>query len=172
MRHNIFNEGYKQLKVSLVNTCIALSNNENTTAAVSKEIIEKVTESLRLTKEQVVFEAANILPLIFEYEPSVWDLFTREHHKVMNLHTQLEQMVKTFSYCTNELIQVDLIAAIGEAFNHFIMIQYNHMDDEEAILNEILWRHYSDETLKQVNDYNTVILTLLKNQKYKTAKAA
>ena len=47
----------------------------------------------------------------------------------------------------NKLAVMELIS---ESFTEFVLLNYNHMDDEEAVLNEILWRYYNDTSIKQI----------------------
>ena len=52
-------------------------------------------------------------------------------------------------------------------------MNYNHMDDEEAVLNEILWRYYSDQFIMQMeNELKTVINGPTKQSKKKALQMA
>lgn len=96
MRYNIFNQVHRTLKEALLSTCISLSRNGDWNISYASEAIRKAEEVLQICDEQVKYEAMNILPFIFEYEPAVWNMYTSEHHKVMNLSRNLENLVQSF----------------------------------------------------------------------------
>src|SRR5919107_5897255 len=96
MRYNIFNQVHRPLKLALISTCISLSRNGDWNLLAATEAIRKVEEVLQLFKEQVQNESLHIFPFIFEYEPSVWAMYSSEHHKGMNLVHQLETLVESF----------------------------------------------------------------------------
>ncbi|WP_020601312.1 hypothetical protein [Segetibacter koreensis] len=150
MRYNIFNQVHRPLKECLLSTCIYLSRNGDWNIATAVEAIYKVEEVLELCDEQVKYETVNILPFIFEYEPSVWNSYTSEHHKIANLSLSLESLIKSFYKMQGAENKLAVMELISENFNEFMLLNYNHMDDEEAVLNEILWRYYNDVFIKQI----------------------
>lgn len=152
MRHNIFNHIHHQFKVELLNTCLELDNQDKFDLKETSAAINKVVKVLRLYKDLVSYEASYLLPLIFEYEPSIWDCYTREHHKGMNQLREIEVLVKTFRASKRKEEKSTIVEFLRWAFNDFMIQNYNHMDDEEEVLNEILWRYYPDKTILEAQD--------------------
>lgn len=145
------------MKLALLSTCISLSRNGDWDILSASESIGKVEEVLQVFSHQLKSEASCILPFIFEYEPSVWSLYTSEHHKAMNLSYNLENMIYSFHTLKNEDDKLMVMEMISENFNEFVLFNYNHMDDEEAVLNEILWRYYNDNFIGQI-EYELKVL--------------
>ncbi len=172
MRYNIFNQIHRPLKESLLSTCISLSRNRDWNVSSALEAIRKVEEALQICDEQVKFEAINILPYIFEYEPSVWNMYTSEHHRVMNMARSLESLVRSFYKLQGTENKLAVMELISGSFNEFVLLNYNHMDDEEAVLNEILWRCYDDTIIKQIENEMNVLTSSMKQQKKKGLQMA
>ena len=65
---------------------------------------------------------------------------------------------------------------INESFNEFMLFNFNHMDDEEAVLNEILWRYYPDKVLLQTEEKMNILPHLVEHsaqrRDYQIATAA
>ena len=138
MRYNIFNEVHRPLKLALLKTCINLSDKKPFDMREVTEALKKVDEVLAIFNEQVKFEDGTVLPLVFEYEPSIWDIYVRQHEKQMCLARKLDNLVNSFRTSKDEIAKWDIMILIDEAFNELILSGFNHMDDEEQILNKIL----------------------------------
>jgi hypothetical protein len=61
--------------------------------------------------------------------------------------------------------KLTLMELISKSFNEFVLNNYNHMDDEEAVLNEILWRYYNDAFIRQIENEIYVQRGLVKQHK-------
>jgi len=149
MRHNIFYTAHRPLKLALISTCISLDQqhaNENTNSA---DVIKKISEVLYIFKEQIRNESTYILPIIFDYEPSIWNMYTAQHHKGMNQLRDLEDLISAFKKAEDEQ-KAAMISLISGAYNEFMLFNFHHMDDEEEVINEILWRYYKDTYLLEV----------------------
>ena len=165
MRYNVFNKVHRPLKLALLSACISLSNDGDWDLSSAAKTIRKVEEVLQVFNEQVKYENLHILPFIFEYEPSVWSMYTSEHHKAMNLSYNLENLVRSFYQLKDAEDRIGLMESISKSFNEFVLNNYNHMDDEEAVLNEILWRYYDDAFIRQIENEIYVQARLVKQHK-------
>lgn len=172
MRYNIFNHVHRPLKESLLSTCISLSRNGDWNVSYASEAIRKTEEVLQICYEQVKYEAMNILPFIFEYEPSVWNMYTSEHYKMLNLSRNLESLVQSFYKLKGAENKSAVMKLISESFNEFMLLNYNHMDDEEAVLNEILWRYYNDAVIMQMENEMNVRAASIKHPQKKAMQMA
>ncbi|HEX8277697.1 MAG TPA: hypothetical protein VF540_03350 [Segetibacter sp.] len=147
MSYNIFNAVHRPLKLALLTTCINMSKKNRYSIPEAEKSLSKVTEVLRIFKEQIELENDVILPLIFEYEPSVCNNYLSQHYEQMEQLQKLESLIHSFGRVKDEIAQFELMILINEAFNKFLLSNYHHMDDEEEILNNILWQYYSDDFL-------------------------
>jgi hypothetical protein len=150
MRYNIYNQVHRPLKLSMLKTSVEITamptiNNENTS-----ELISKIEEVMQLFKELVQFEHTYVLPLVFDFEPSIWNLYTTEHQAAMNLCRKVEDRISFYKNRTDENRKVAAMKSVTEAFEQFMTFNLQHMNEEEEVLNEILWRYYSDNVLMEI----------------------
>jgi hemerythrin-like domain-containing protein len=131
---------------------------------------------LNLFKEQVKNETSYLLPLVFEYEPSIWDVYTRGHQKAANLARNLESDIQSYKKSKEADDKSAAIELIKKAYQEFMQFNFIHMDDEEEVLNEILWRYYKDDYIQQLEEQINGTPALIKQHKnvrrYEAANAA
>jgi len=149
MSYNIFNQVHLPLKLALLSGCTALSENNFPDFSSAAKAVSKVEQALATFHHQQKFETENLLPLIFEYEPSIWVMCISEHHKVNNLARDVENITRTYKRSEITSEKQELMARLVLSFNDFVLYNFNHMDNEEPILNEILWRYYDDKFIQQ-----------------------
>ncbi len=150
MRYNIFNKAHLPLKTALINGCLSISKITNGESFSAAEALQKVNEALQVFEEQVMYEALHILPYIFEYEPSVWNNYTSDHNKATRFANNLKDLVKLCCRLQKQEDKLRIMRRISESYNEFMLFNFNHFDDEEAVLNEILWRYYPDSVLIEI----------------------
>lgn len=84
-------------------------------------------------------------------------MYTGEHHKAMNFSYNLESLIHSFYNLKDTDDKLTVTELISESFNEFVILSFNHMDDEEAVLNEILWRYHSDTFIRQIENEMSVL---------------
>lgn len=154
MRHNIFNEIHTPVRIALLNASVVLQHEGSLNAG---ETIKKMSAIIHLLNQQLMNEEQFILPLIFDYEPAVWDMYTRQHYKTKNQLRELNVLIHLYEKAELEEEKDYYASSIKDTFHYMMINNYHHMDDEEEVLNEILWRHYSDALLVQIkNQWQTL----------------
>jgi hypothetical protein len=83
----------------------------------------------------------------------------------MNQWRDLKSLIHSFYKEKGVENRGAIISLIRESFNDFMLLNYNHMDDEEAVLNEILWRYYSDNAIMEMEKTLHVKQGSLRKQK-------
>ena len=149
-RYNSFNIIHKGLRAALYQTALQLQQTDFTENDQVEDAINKVREVVLLFEGHAHKEDHFVLPLINEYEPSVVATFNAEHQKDEQLGLELEGAVKKLSQSSTSQ---EMIVAGGElttSFVRFMVFNLEHMAKEEDIINQILWRYYSDDEIKAV----------------------
>jgi hypothetical protein len=126
------------------------------------QTLKEVDEVLNLYNEQINYEALHIFPLIFEYEPSIWNNYTTEHNTISKLAEKIRSLIQSYNSQQGNNNKSKIKSSISASFNEFILANFNHMDDEEAVLNEILWRYYDDNILRKIEHTMNILPHLLK----------
>lgn len=149
-RINIFNQIHKGLRAALYDTAISLQQADFTMEVEAEESLSKIKEVVMLFDEHAHKEDEFILPVIIQFEPSVADAFEQEHIMDLALSSQLLTSVNEFE----KLLKAEDRAAVGKKINiqfvEFLVFNLKHMAKEEDILNQLLWRYYSDVEILQV----------------------
>jgi hemerythrin-like domain-containing protein len=149
-RYNTFNQIHKALRALLYDAALTLQQTDFLIKEECDAAVEKVIQIIDLFEEHAHNEDNLILPAIFAFEPSVVDAFEQEHVKDGDLARAIEKII-TALYRTNPAKdKVALGRQLTNAFIQFMIFNLNHMAKEEEVLNEILWRYYSDAEIQAI----------------------
>ena len=149
VRFNPFGQVHKGLRALLYDTSLQL---QQTNFAVEEEVhaaVERVKLVSRLFEHHAHVEDSQVFPLIREHAPEVVEDFEAQHQTDHALAAGLEKCLHYFTetnspeqnrFAGNELLQ---------SFHAFLAFNVEHMKKEETIVNEVLWRYYTDQQLLQ-----------------------
>ena len=151
-RLNIFNQVHKGLRAALYETALLLQQANFTSANESDVAMERIKEVLMLFEEHARKEDFYILKAIVPYEPSVADAFEQEHIEDMELSDELSDAVVAFESLLDNSEREAAGRKINELFAAFIAFNLKHMGKEELVINEILWRYFSDNEILQIQN--------------------
>jgi hemerythrin-like domain-containing protein len=149
-RYNTFNQIHKALRALLYDAALTLQQTDFALKGECDAAVEKVVAILDLLENHAHQEDNQILPAIFDFEPSVVDAFEQEHVKDGELSRALENTIAELYRSGSLTEKVRLGRQLTSGFIQFMIFNLNHMAKEEEVLNEILWRYYSDEEIKKI----------------------
>lgn len=164
MRYNIFNTAHLPVKTALVTACISVTKTLDDPCRYTEEALQKAGEVLHICDEQITYESLHILPYVFEYEPFIWSNYTSEHDTASMLSEHLKGLVQSYHKQQKAADKTQIMSMIRESYNEFILFNFNHMDDEEPVLNEILWRYYPDAVLVRIEEKMDMLPHLAKQR--------
>lgn len=149
LRFNPFNQAHKGLRALLYDTALLL---QHTNFTVEKEIdtaVERVKLVIALFAHHAEIEDSQVFPMIEEQAPSVVDDFESQHQQDHALSVELQKCLAHFTE-TNTTVQNQAAGhSLLQSFNSFLAFNVEHMKKEETIVNDCLWRYYSDEQLQK-----------------------
>lgn len=149
-RHNAFNQIHKALRAMLYDAALSLQQTDFACAAACDAAVEKIVALLYVFDEHAHHEDNHILPALERFEPSVVDAFEQEHVLDLQLSRALQATVADLYRTRQESEKVRLGKHLTRTFIQFMIFNLNHMAKEEAVLNELLWRYYSDAEIKKI----------------------
>ncbi len=151
MRFNIFNQIHKALRALLYDAALTVQQTNFANAEEAEIALEKIKAVLDIFDKHAAHEDHFILPAIHQYEPSLVDCFEQEHVEDHQLAQNLRIVIGSFS--KNETAESKLITGhtLLHSFIAFMSFNLDHMAKEETVLNERLWRFYSDAELRKLN---------------------
>ena len=113
-------------------------------------LLNKVTLVLDVFDKHAYNEDHYVFAAIQEYEPSVVDSFEQEHLKDHELGGRLRTLINIYTSVETEEERIQLGSAIRKAFVEFLSFSLDHMAEEEDIINNLLWRYYTDEQITAI----------------------
>ena len=146
-RHNIFYQVHKGLRAMLYETAILLQQTDFSNDAEATIIAGRISEVVMLFDKHAHSEDSNILDAIEALEPSAASLFAEEHVKDHELSVRLTAIINMLHAAVNAEEKEELGSALRAAYNEFVAFNLYHMAKEENQLNQLLWKHFSDEQL-------------------------
>jgi len=91
-----------------------------------------------------------VFPAVEQYEPSVVDSFEQEHVRDHELSTQLRTLINIYNSLKADEERIQLGSALRKAFVDFLAFNLVHMAKEEDIINNLLWRYYTDDQIRAI----------------------
>jgi hypothetical protein len=147
MRYNIFYKIHKALRTMLYETAIELQRTDFNNEEEAEAILQKISEVVDFFSRHAHTEDTLVFPAVEQYEPSVVDVFEKEHVRDHELSQQLETLTVIFNSLQVTQERIELGSAIRRSFVEFMVFNLEHMAKEEDVINNLLWRYYSDEEI-------------------------
>jgi hypothetical protein len=80
----------------------------------------------------------------------VIDSFEQEHVKDHELGSRLKTLINIYNSLPGDEERIQLGSAMRKAFVEFLSFNLVHMAKEEDIINNLLWRYYTDEQIRAI----------------------
>ena len=151
LRFNVFNQIHKGLRAMLYDTALTLQQTHFADSDQSDTAVKKVRTTVEMISAHTAHEDHFVFPAIQEYEPSLVDLFTLEHLKNHTLSEKLVDLLVAHNHAVKPEAKIETGHAVVRAFQEFMLYNLEHMSNEETVLNDILWRYYSDEEIESIS---------------------
>ncbi|UFH56378.1 hemerythrin domain-containing protein [Spirosoma sp. KNUC1025] len=148
-RYNVFNQIHKGLRGMLYDTALRLQQTDFSESETS-EALESLRQVLLFFDDHADHEDHFILPHIRRHDASLIDELEKDHvidHRLTHtLFDRIQEWKTTNSGNQREAIGQQILLA----FNEFIAFNLYHMNKEETILIDLLWKHYTDAEIRQM----------------------
>ncbi len=116
----------------------------------AEAVIQQLQEILAFFDEHANHEDRFILPHIRKYHAQLADELENEHHIDHKLSEELANLIANWQ-TIRQSDQRDLIGKrMLMVFHEFIAFNLYHMNKEESTLLLVLWQHYSDAEIMQM----------------------
>ena len=149
-RYNIFNEIHKALRGMLYDTALSLQMTDfhvHEEAATSIEKLELVLSILRVHAKD---EAGFILPVVRRFDAHLASVFETEQVKSEICCERVRSLINNYHHASSRLKE-EAGEEIFKAYNELIAFTLLLMNREETELNQVLWKHFSDDELLRIS---------------------
>ncbi|MBS1545135.1 MAG: hemerythrin domain-containing protein [Bacteroidetes bacterium] len=148
-RYNTFYKIHKGLRAMLYETALQMQRTDMGNMDAGIPVIRSVEEILIMFDTHASGEDAQYNSPLEDRDRSVAVLFEKEHEEDHRLARQLGQLVTAWQSANSGASRNEIGARLFYAFNEFIAFNLYHMNKEESLLNEVMWKHYTDEEILQ-----------------------
>jgi hemerythrin HHE cation binding domain-containing protein len=148
MRYNTFYQVHKALRAMLYDTATELQRTDFNNEKEVTSLLANITTVVDVFDKHAYNEDHFVFSAVEQYEPSVVDAFEQEHVRDHELSTQLRTLVNIYRSLETDEERIELGSALRKAFVDFLAFNLVHMAKEEDIINNLLWRYYTDEQIR------------------------
>ena len=148
-RYNVFNQIHKGLRGMLYNTAIRLQQTDFTQPEANA-IVEKLEQVLSFFDEHAENEDRFILPHIRKHNAQLIDELEKDHEIDHRLTQTLFDYIRNWKAAPSADQKEPIGQLICFAFSEFIAFNLYHMNKEENVLMYLLWKHYTDAEIRQM----------------------
>jgi len=147
MRYNSFYRIHKGLRAMLYETASQLQRTDFENEQEANSILESIAAVVDLFDSHAHHEDTLIFPAVAAHEPSIVDAFEKEHEQDHELCTKLRNLSNVYPSLTSDAEKIQLGSAIRKSFVEFLTFNLVHMAKEEDIINNLLWKYYTDDEI-------------------------
>jgi hemerythrin-like domain-containing protein len=150
MRYNTFYQIHKALRALLYETGAELQRTDFNNEEETNALFQNITLVVDFFDKHAHHEDTFVFPAVEKYEPSVVDAFEQEHVKDHALTENLRTLMNIYGSLKTDPEKIQLGSAIRKAFVEFMVFNLEHMAKEEDVINNLLWRYYTDEEIHAI----------------------
>ena len=150
MRYNTFYQVHKALRAMLYETASELQRTDFDNEEEVTSLLANITTVVDVFDKHAYNEDHFVFPAVEQYEPSVVDSFEQEHVRDHELSTQLRTLINIYGSLKADEERIQLGSALRKAFVDFLAFNLVHMAKEEDIINNLLWRYYTDDQIRAI----------------------
>lgn len=150
-RYNVFNQIHKGLRGMRYNTALRLQQTDFSQPE-ALDVVNQLEQILIYFDEHADNEDRFILPHIRKHNAQLIDELEKDHDIDHHLTQTLFDHIREWKAADLPAQQEAISQRIAFAFSEFIAFNLYHMNKEENVLMYLLWKHYTDEEIRQMED--------------------
>lgn len=131
----------------LYQTALQMQQTDFTEKKETVLLVSHIEQLVQSFQEHADHENRLLLPAVGKYNPQLAKLFGAEHEEGHRLSLQLITASNSWLHSADKKTMHQAGKIMSVYFNEFIAFSLYHMNMEEQVLNDILWRHYTDREL-------------------------
>lgn len=149
-RYNIFGQVHKGLRALLYETALRLQQTDFINAEEAEASLTQVQTVIDLFDSHAHTEDTMVFAAIQQAEPSLVNVFEQEHEEDHALGQRMRGLLTAFTHAVSSDDKAAVGVAITQSFIDFMIFNLKHMAKEEIIINDALWKYYSDFELHSI----------------------
>jgi hypothetical protein len=147
-RYNIFNQVHKALRAFLYDTAIQAQQTDFACAHEATQTLEKIGEAIYHFSQHAFYVEQFLFPFIKEHNPVLTETFRQQYQLNTALAMRLKGLMNVYYHAVSTAEKTDAGRPVLKAFTGFLVTSLDFMMKEDNLINNTLWRHYSDTALQ------------------------
>lgn len=143
-RYNVFNQIHKALRTLMFDTILKLQHANLADPENTRPAIEQTMLLLGMMDGHAHHEDHFILHAVEQHDPALIQKFESEHVTDLALSNQLREKIAAYWQAEDK---INAGKDIFYALNAFVAFNLEHLNKEEQLLNQVLWKHHTDAEL-------------------------
>ncbi|HEY0677125.1 MAG TPA: hemerythrin domain-containing protein [Chitinophagaceae bacterium] len=149
-RLNIFNQIHKGLRAMLYNTALTIQQTDFSIEEEGKATLRKLRIVLDLYSQHGDHEDNKVFPKVLHASAGTVAALEAEHDKDEQLINDLLLDIRRYKNANGKADRVAIGYSIHLSFQEFVAFNLQHMCKEEKLINPLLWQHYTDDEIGQI----------------------
>ncbi len=149
-RYNIYNLIHKALRALMYDTALTVQQTDFADRTQTEIALSKVASVVNIFKSHSFHEDTHVMPAVRKFDLYSANEVESEHERDEALMHQLENKIKEVANASSSEISKSTGLELHYLFIDFVSFNLIHMNMEEEIINQILWKHYDDDELKAI----------------------
>jgi hypothetical protein len=163
-RYDIFYRVHSGLRAMLYETSLCLQQTDFSYADDADKSLEQLEIVMQLFDKHAHTEDAAIKQI----EPSLLYVFEKEHIEDHALVQSLNGLLASFNLAATAEQKTVIGKTIVQSFTEFMIFNLRHMAKKENLINNALWKYYTDEELHAIAEKIIANITPVQMAMYST----
>lgn len=146
-RFNTFYLIHKALRAMMYDCAVSIQQTDFTNKAEVNLTVTKIRNVIENFDDHANHEDNFLMPMIVKYKPVIVAEFENEHVTDHRLGKEISGVIDDLNSAATDDERKSCGLKLLYLFNDFMGFNLYHMNKEEDILNNILWKHYTDEEI-------------------------
>ncbi len=150
-RYNVFLSIHKGLRLMMYDVSKDLQHTDFDSADNNPTSLQKLSETLDIFDAHAGHEDNFIFSMLTPHAPELVAEMEAEHETDHQLSHELRTLIAAYKDATDAHEKHTLGTRICHSYNAFIAFNLTHLTKEETVVNEVLWKHYTDMDIIMAN---------------------
>ncbi len=146
-RYNIFLQVHKGLRALLYETALCLQQTDFDNSDAADNSLAQLAATVELFDKHAHTEDTMVFTAIEHTDPALVNAFEKEHEEDHALGQRLRGLLTAFKHTVTTSDKITTGYAITQSFIDFMVFNLKHMAKEEDLINNALWKQYTDVEL-------------------------
>ncbi len=148
-RYDIYALIHKGLRACLTDALIAMGQVDLSSATETTVVLDQIGSLLSICRSHLAHENEFIHPAMEAKEPGIAADMYHHHEQHKAMIDELQALVLSVADSESGS-RIDMAAQLYRKLALFVADNLNHMHEEETSNNVVLWRHYSDAEIQDI----------------------